>query len=144
MRAGKCWRLCLYWSSASVEWSAAGGIGGAAEVSGVPGLLSVVVRSMVGLLGEVVLVSIVLMLSIVVPGLSFISAVVGGSVEISESGSWSRGGSGLACAVRWLDGTVLAVLCGGTCWAVRKQAQSSLVVRHWNAGGAGMWIMQGW
>ena len=52
MRAGSCWRLCLYWSSASVEWSALGGIGGAAEVSGVHGLLPVVVRSTVGPLGR--------------------------------------------------------------------------------------------
>ena len=57
-----------------------GGLGGAAEVSGVPGLLSVVVRSMVGLLGEVVLVSIVLMLSMVVSGLSFVSVAVGGAM----------------------------------------------------------------
>ena len=52
MRAGSCWRLRLYWSSISVDWSVAGGIGGAAEVSGVPRLLTVVVRSMVGLLGR--------------------------------------------------------------------------------------------
>ena len=70
MRAGSCWRLRLYWSSFLVDWSVAGGIGGAAEVSGVLELLSVVVRSMVGLLGEVVLVSSVWMLSMVVPGLS--------------------------------------------------------------------------
>ena len=89
----------------------AGVIEGAAEVSGVPGLLSVVVRSMVGLLGEVVLVSGVLMLSIDVPELSFVSAVVGAIVEIFRSSSWSRGGgSGLSCAVRWLYGAVLAVL----------------------------------
>ena len=45
MWAGSCWRLRLYWSSISVDWSVVGGIGGAAEVSGVPGLLSVAVRS---------------------------------------------------------------------------------------------------
>ena len=56
-------------------------------MSGVHGLLSVVVRSTVGLLGEAVLVSGVLMLSIVVSGLPFISVVVGASVEVSESGS---------------------------------------------------------
>ena len=66
---------------------------GAAEVSGVPGLLSVVVRSMVGLLGEVVLVSSVWMLSMVVPGLFFVSVAVGASVEMSGSGSWSWGGA---------------------------------------------------
>ena len=78
MRAGSCWRPRLNWSSSSVDWSVAGGIGGAAEVSEVPaGLLSVVVRSMVGQLGEVVLVSSVWMLSMVVPGLSFVSVAVG-------------------------------------------------------------------
>ena len=91
MRAGSCWRLCLYWSSVSMDCSVAGGIGGAAEVSGVPGFLSVVVSSVVGLLGEVVLVSSVLMLSMVVPGLSFVSVAVGASVEISGSGSRSWG-----------------------------------------------------
>ena len=135
MWAAAWWGVQFCW--ASLE-ALCGGPGGAAEVSGVPGLLSVVVRSMVGLLGEVVLVSIVLMLSMVVFGLSFVSVAVGASMEMSGSGSWSWGDSGLSCAGRWLDGTVLAVLCGGTCWAVRKQAQSSLVVRHWNAGGAGM------
>ena len=52
-------------------------------MSGVPELLSVVVRAMVGLLGEVVLVSIVLVLSMVVPGLSFVSVVVGANVEMT-------------------------------------------------------------
>ena len=94
MRAGSCWRLRLCWSSVSVDWSVAGGIGGAAEVSGVPGLLSVVVRSMVGLLGEVVLVSIVWMLSRVVPGLSFVSVAVGANAEMTGSGSWSWGAVG--------------------------------------------------
>ena len=59
MRAGSCWRLLLNWSSSSVDWSVVGGCGGAVKVSGVLGLLSVVVRSMVGLLGEVVLVTVV-------------------------------------------------------------------------------------
>ena len=61
-------------------------------MSGVPGL-SVVVRSVVGLLGEVVLVSIVLVLSMLVPGLSFVSVAVGASVELSGSSSWSWGGA---------------------------------------------------
>ena len=61
-------------------------------MSGVPGLLSVVVRSMVGLLGEVVLVSIVLMLSMVVPGLFLVSVAVGANVGMTGSGSWSWGG----------------------------------------------------
>ena len=90
IRAGSCWMLRLYWSSISVDWLVAGGVGGAVEVSGVPGLLSVVVRSMVGLLGEVVLVSIVLVLSMVVSGLSFVSVVVGANVEMTGTGSsWS-------------------------------------------------------
>ena len=100
---------------------------------------------MVGLLGEVVLVSIVLMLSMVVSGLSFVSVAVGANVEMTGSGSWSWGGGQWAvlclevarwdcvgCAVWWY------------CWAVRRQAQSSLMVRHWNAGGVGMWIVQCW
>ena len=100
MRAGSCWRLLLNWSSSSVDWSVVGGCGGAAKMSGVPGLLSVVVRSMVGLLGEVVLVSVVWMLSMVVPGLSFVSVVVVASAVLSGSGVWFWGG-------QW------AVLCRG-------------------------------
>ena len=106
-------------------------------MSGVPELLSVV-RSIVGLLGEVVLVSIVLVLSMVVSGLSFISVVVVANVEMTGSRAWSWGGRGLLCALRWLHGTVLSVLCGGTFWAVQRQAQSSLMVQQWNAGGVGM------
>ena len=49
---------------------------------------------MVGLLGEVVLLSSVWMLSMVVPGLSFVSVAVGASVEMSGSGSWSWGAVG--------------------------------------------------
>ena len=112
-------------------------------MSGVPELLSVV-RSIVGLLGEVVVVSIVLVLSMVVSGLSFVSVVVVANVEMTGSSAWSWGGSGLLCALRWLDGTVLAVLCGGTFWAVQRQAQSSLMVRHWKAGGVGRLIVQCW
>ena len=68
---------------------------GAAEVSGVPGLLSGVVRSMIGLLGDVVLVSIVLMLSMVVSGLSFVSVAVGANVGVTGTGtSWSWGAGG--------------------------------------------------
>ena len=93
MRAGSCWRVRWYWSCNSVGWSVVGGLGGAAEVSGVPELLSVVVRSMVGLLGGgVVLVTVVWMLSVVVPGLSFVSVAVGAGVEISGSSFWSWGG----------------------------------------------------
>ena len=68
-------------------------------MSEVPGLLSVVVRSMVGLLGEVVLVSIVLVLSMVVSGLSFVSVVVGANVEMTGSGSWSGWGGAVGCFV---------------------------------------------
>ena len=67
-------------------------------MSGVPELLSVVVRSMVGLLGEVVLVSSVWMLSMVVPGLSFVSVAVGANVDMTGSGSWSWGGA-VGCLV---------------------------------------------
>ena len=89
-RAGSCWRFHWYWSSRSVDGSVVGGLGGAAEVSGVPGLLSVVVRSMVGLLGDVVLVSIVLVLSMVVSGLSFVAVAVGANVGVTGTGSsWS-------------------------------------------------------
>ena len=58
-RAGSCWRLCWYWSSRAECWLIGGGLGGAVEVSGTSGLLLVIVRSMVVLLGDVVSVSIV-------------------------------------------------------------------------------------
>ena len=115
-RAGSCWRLCWYWSSRAVCWFIVGGLGGAVEVSGISGLLLVVVRSMVVMLGDVVLVSIVLVLSMVVSGLSFVSVAVGASVEVTMTGSsWSWGGSELAFASRWLDGAAVVVLCGGVC-----------------------------
>ena len=65
-------------------------------VSGVLELLSVMVRSMVGLLGGVVLVSIVLVLSMVVSGLSFVSVAVGASVgvTVTAGSSWSWGAGG--------------------------------------------------
>ena len=107
-----------------MDWSVAGGPGGAADGSGVPGLLSVVVRSIVGLLVEVLLVFIVVwMLSMVVLGLSFVSVAVVASVEMSGSGSWLCGGQwvvlfrGVAvrdcvgCAVWWY---VLGCLQAGT------------------------------
>ena len=97
------------------------------------------VRSMVGLLGDVVLVSIVLVLSMVVSGLSFVAVAVGANVGVTGTGSsWSWGGRGLSCASRWLDGAAVAVLCGGICWVAWRQAQSSLMVQQWNVGGAGM------
>ena len=89
--------------------------------------------------GEIALVSIVLMLSMVVSGLSFVSVAVGANVRMTGTGSsWSWGGRGLSCASRWLDGAAVAVLCGVTCWVAWRQAQSSLMVQQWNAGGAGM------
>ena len=106
-------------------------------MSGVHGSLSVVVGLTIGLMVEFVLVSGVLLLSVGVPGLSFMSAAVEAIVVMSESVSGSRGDSGMACA-GW-D----CVGCG-MCWAVRMQAQSSLMVWHWNAGRAGVWVMQCW
>ena len=53
-----------------------------------------VVRSIVGLLGEVVVVSIVLVLSMVVSGLSFGSVVVVAKVEMTGSSVWSWGAVG--------------------------------------------------
>ena len=49
---------------------------------------------MVGLLGEVLLVSYVLMLSMVVSGLSFVSVAVRANVGMTGSGSWSWGAGG--------------------------------------------------
>ena len=57
-------------------------------LSGVPELLSVVLRSVVGsLLGDAALVSIVLELSMVVSGLSFVSVAVGAGVGVAVT--WS-------------------------------------------------------
>ena len=71
---------------------------------------------MVGLLGDVVLVSIVLVLSMVVSGLSFVAVAVGASVGMTVTGSsWSWEDRGLTCASRWLDGAAVAVLCDGIC-----------------------------
>ena len=107
MRAGSCWRLCLNWSSASGEGSASGGVGGATKVSGVHGSLSVVVRSMIGLMVRFVLVSGVLLLLVVVTGLPFVEACV----VMSESLSESQGGRGAVGAGGWtVGGTVLAGL----------------------------------
>ena len=92
-------------------------------MSGVPGLLSVVVRSMVGLLvGEVVLVSVVWMLSMVVPGLSFVSVAVVASAELSGSGSWLWGAVG--SLVPWGG-------CMGLCWLCCVVVRAGLSVgRH--------------
>ena len=74
------------------------------------------VRSMVGLLGDVVLVSIVLELSMVVSGLSFVSVAVGAGVGVTVTGSsWPWGDRGPPFASRWRDGAAGAVLCDGVC-----------------------------
>ena len=92
-------------------------------MSEVLGLLSVVVRSMVGLLGEVVSVSVVWRLSMVAPGLSFVSVVVVAGAVLSGSGArlWGRQWAVLflevavwdfvGCAVWWY---VLGCLQAGT------------------------------
>ena len=50
---------------------------------------------MVGLLGDVVLVSIALVLSMVVSGLSFVAVAVGANVGVTGTGSsWSWGAGG--------------------------------------------------
>ena len=66
------------------------------------------------------------------------------SESVSEASSGTQGGSGVSCAVEWLGESGLAVMWIGGCWAVHKQAQSSRMVWHWNAGGAGVWIVQCW
>ena len=129
----------MYWSSALGEWTTSWGVGGAAEGSvGVCGTLSVLVRSTVGLMVGVVLVSGVLLLSFVVPGLVVIAAVVEAIVVMPESVSGPRGDNRVGCAVWWLGGTGLTVMWSGNCWAVHRQVQSSMMVWHWNAGGAGV------
>ena len=71
---------------------------------------------MVGLLGDFVLVSMVLMLSMVVSGLSVVSVAVGASVGVTVTGSsWPWEDRGLPCASRWLDRAVVVVLCDGIC-----------------------------
>ena len=101
----------MYWSSASGEGTSALGVGGAAEGSvGVCGSLSVLVRSTVGLMVGFVLVSGVLLLSFVVPGLVVILAAVEAIVVMFESVSEPWGDIGVGCTVWWLGGTGLAVI----------------------------------
>ena len=114
-----------------VEQSSAGRMEGVA----VCGSLSMLVMSTVGLAVGVVLVS-------VVSGLVVMSAAVEVIVVMSESIVVPLGDSWVGCAVMGLGGTVLAVMWGGRCWAVHKQAQSSLMVWPWNRAGAGVWIVQ--
>ena len=75
----------------------------------------------VGLAVGVLLVS-------VVSGLVVMSAAVEVIVVVSESIVVPLGDSWVGCAVMGLGGTGLAVMWGGRCWAVHKQAQSSLMV----------------
>ena len=97
-------------------WFIVGGLGGAVEVSGTSGLLLVMVRSMVGLLGEDALVSIGVELSMVVSGLSVVSVAVGAGVGVTVAcSSCPWGDRGLPCASRWRDGAAVAVLCDGVC-----------------------------
>ena len=83
-----------------------------------------------------------LVLVSVVSGLVVMSAAVEVIVVVSESIVVPLGDSWVGCAVMGLGGTGLSVMWGGRCWAVHKQAQSSLMVWHWNRAGAGMWIVQ--
>ena len=99
------------------------------------GSLSMLVMSAVGLAVGVVLVS-------VVSGLVVMSVAVEVMVVVSESIVVPLGVSWVVCAVMGLGETGLAVLWGGRCWAVHKQAQSSLMVWHWNRAGTGVWIVQ--
>ena len=82
------------------------------------------VMSTAGLAVGVVLVS-------VVSGLVVMLAAVEVIVVMSESIAVPLGDSWVGCVVWGLGGTGLAVMWGGRCWAVHKQAQSSLMVWHW-------------
>ena len=99
------------------------------------GSLSMLVMSTVGLVVGVVLVS-------VVSGLVVMSVAVEGMVVVSESIVVPLGNSWVGFAVMGLGGARLALMWGGGCWAVHKQAQSSLMVWHWNRAGTGVWIVQ--
>ena len=114
-----------------VEQSSAGLMVGVA----VCGSLSMLVMSTVGLAVGVVLVS-------VESGLVVMSVAVEVMVVVSESIVVLLGDSWVGCAVMRLGGAGLALMWGGGCWAVHKQAQSSLMVWHWNRAGAGVWIVQ--
>ena len=114
-----------------VEQSSASRMEGVA----VCGSLSMLVMSTVGLAVGVVLVS-------VVSGLVVMSAAVEVIAVVSESIVVPLGDSWVGCAEMGLGGAGLAVMWGGRCWAVHKQAQSYLVAWHWNRAGAGVWIVQ--
>ena len=83
-----------------------------------------------------------LSLSFAVLGLVVISATVEVIVVMSESGAKAQGDSGVSGAVWWLGGAGLSAVLSGNCWTIHKQVQFSLMVWHWNAGGAGVWIVQ--
>ena len=117
--------------SEGVEQSSAGRMEGVA----VCGSLSMLVMSTVGLVVGVVLVS-------VVSGLVVMSVAVEGMVVLSESIVKPLVDSWVGCAVMGLGGAGLALMWGGGCWAVHKQAQFSLMVWHWNRVGTGVWIVQ--
>ena len=110
---------------------------GLMEGVAVCGSLSMLVMSTVGLAVGVLLVS-------VVSGLVVMSAAVEVIVVMSESIAVPPGDSWVGCAVRGLGGAGLAVMWGIRCWAVHRQAQSSLMVWHWNRAGAKVWIVQCW
>ena len=99
------------------------------------GSLSMLVMSAVGLVVGVVLVSVVSGLVVMSVAVE-VMVVVSGSIVVPLGGSW------VGCAVMGLGGAGLALMWGGGCWAVHKQAQSSLMVWHWNRAGTGVWIVQ--
>ena len=141
IRAGIAWRSWLYWSN--IAWEGASvAVGGFACSGGVRGSLAVLVRSAIGLVVRVVSVSRVLSLSFAVLGLVVMSAAVEAIVVMSESVAGVRGDSVVGGAVWWLGGAGLSVVLSGNCWAIHKQVQFSLMVWQWNAGGAGVWIVQ--
>ena len=81
-------------------------------------------------------------LSFVVLGLVVISTAVEAIVVMSESVAGTWGDSVVGGAMWWLGGTGLSAVLSGNCWAVPEQLKFSLMVWHWNAGGAGVWIVQ--
>ena len=117
--------------SEGVEQSSAGLRGGVAGC----GYLNKLVMSAVGLVVGVVLVSVVSGLVVMSVAVE-VMVVVSGSIVVPLGDSW------VGCAVMGLGGAGLALMWGGGCWAVHKQAQFSLMVWHWNRSGTGVWIVQ--
>jgi hypothetical protein len=128
------------WEGSSVS---VGGEGVAVSLPGVDGTLFMMDRSvailMVGSRG----VADVAVLSFGVPGLVFIMVASGAKVvmsvfvSIKRSEAWG-GVRSVGCAVDWLGDSWLTVMWIGWCWAFHRQALSSLMVCHWNSGGAGV------